>query len=91
MATVEIKATNDLKGASGRLRDWRMRKSGSINEDVEANMDALAHAFKAKVLQTPTSMEAEEFDCANGLAGPERTCHCSLLFRVSVIPRPSKC
>ena len=88
---VEIKATNDLKGASGRLRDLghkKIRLQGRIDEvkavltglygemkdllqelkEAEANMDALAQAFKAKVLQTPTSMEAEEFDCETALA-----------------------
>ena len=88
---VEIKATNDLKGASGRLRDLghkKIRLQGRIDKvkavltglygemkdllqelkEAEANMDALAQAFKAKVLQTPTSMEAEEFDCATALA-----------------------
>ena len=88
---VEIKATNDLKGASGRLRDLghkNIRLQGRIDEvkavltglygemkdllqelkEAEANMDALAQAFKAKVLQTPTSMEAEEFDCETALA-----------------------
>ena len=88
---VETKATNDLKGDSGRLKDLghkKIRLQGRIDEvkavltglygemkdllqelkEAEANMDALAQAFKAKVLQTPTSMEAEEFDCETALA-----------------------
>eukprot|EP00439_Symbiodinium_sp_Y106_P074182 s2502_g14.t1 len=87
---VETKATNDLKGDSGRLKDLghkKIRLQGRIDEvkavltglygemkdllqelkEAEANMDALAQAFKAKVLQTPTSMEAEEFDCETAL------------------------
>ena len=37
-------------------------------KEAEANMDALAQAFKGKVLQTPTSLKKREFDCLQALA-----------------------